>query len=72
MEPFSEEMSDQRIKITQYNIASYYVFYCKQNKIKVNESKIDTYIERIQQLLIPETKLGEFEEFNIYSGCQVW
>ena len=31
---FLEEMSDQTIEITSYNIAFYYVCYCKQNKIK--------------------------------------
>ena len=29
---FLEEMSDQTIEITPYNIAFYYVYYCKQNK----------------------------------------
>ena len=48
-------MSDQTIEITPYNIAFYYVEYCKQNKIKVNESKIDNYIERMQQPLIPDS-----------------
>ena len=40
---FLEEMSDQTIE-TPYNIAFYYVYYCKQNKIKTNESKIDNYV----------------------------
>ena len=35
---FSEEMSDQTIEITPFNVAYYYVYYCKQNKNKVNES----------------------------------
>ena len=38
---FLEDMSDQTIEITPFNVAYYYVYYCKQNKIKVNESKID-------------------------------
>ena len=38
---FLEEMSDQTIEITPLNIAYYYVAYCKQNNIKVNESKTD-------------------------------
>ena len=38
---FLDEMSDQTIEITPLNIAYYYVAYCKQNNIKVNESKID-------------------------------
>ena len=50
-----EEMSDQTIEITTYNIAFYYVYYCKQNKIKVNESKIDNYVERMQQPLIRDS-----------------
>ena len=44
---FPEEMSDQTIEITPYNVAFYYVEYCKQNKTKVCESKIDNYIERM-------------------------
>ena len=44
-------MSDQTIEITPFNVAFYYVFFCKQNKIKVNESKIDNYIDRMQQPL---------------------
>ena len=50
---FLEEMSDQTIEITPYNVAFYYVEYRKQNKIKVNESKINNYVERMQQPLIP-------------------
>ena len=48
---FLEEMSDQTIEITPYNVAFYYVEYCKQNKIKVNEFKQDNYIEKMQQPL---------------------
>ena len=48
-------MSDQTIKITSYNIAFHYVYYCKQNEIKVNESKIDNYVERMQQPLISDS-----------------
>ena len=47
-------MSDQTIEITPFNVAYYYVYYCKQNKIKVNESKIDNYIDRMQQPLISD------------------
>ena len=43
-----EEMTDQTIEITPLNIAYYYVAYCKQNNIKVNESKRDNYVERMQ------------------------
>ena len=52
---FLEEMFDQTIEITPYNIAFYYVEYCKQNKTKVNESKIDNYTERMQQPLISDS-----------------
>ena len=52
---FLEEMSDQTIEITPYNIAFYHVYYCKQNKMKVNDSKIDNYVERMQQPLISDS-----------------
>ena len=42
-------MSDQTIEITPFNVFFYYVYYCKQNKIKVNESEIDDYIENVFQ-----------------------
>ena len=58
---FLEEMSDQTIEITPENIAYYYVEYCKQNKIKVNESKIDNYIERMQKPLISDKLKEEFK-----------
>ena len=57
---FLEEMSDQTIELTPFNVAYYYVYYCKQNKIKVNESKIDNYIDRMQQPLISESLKAEF------------
>ena len=52
---FLEEMSDQTIEITPHNIAYYYVAYCNQNNIKVNESKIDNYVQRMQQPLISDS-----------------
>ena len=52
---FLEAMSDQTIEITPHNIAYYYVAYCKQNNIKVNESKIDNYVERMQKPLISDS-----------------
>ena len=61
----SEEMSDETIEITPYNVAFYYVYYCKQNKIKVNEAKIDNYIERMQQQLIPETLKDDFKKIIV-------
>ena len=59
---FLEEMSDQTIEITQYNVALYRVEYCKQNKIKVNESEIDNYAERMQQPLIPDKVKEDFKK----------
>ena len=58
---FLEEMSDQTIEITPLNIAYYYVFYCKQNNIRVNESKIDNYVQRMQQPLISDTVKEDFK-----------
>ena len=55
-------MSDQTIEITPYNIAFYYVYYCKQNKIKVNESKIDNYVERMQQPPISDSVEEHFKK----------
>ena len=59
---FLEEMSDQTIEITPYNIAFYYVYYCKQKKTKVNESKIDKYVERMQQPLISDSVKEDFKK----------
>ena len=54
-------MSDQTIEITPFNVAFYYVYYCKQNKIKVNESKINNYIDRMQQPLISDKLKEDFK-----------
>ena len=62
---FPEEMSDQTIEITPFNVAYYYVYYCKRNKIKVNESKIDNYIDRMQQPLISDQLKEEFKKIII-------
>ena len=59
---FLEEMSDQTIEITPLNIAYYYVAYCKQNNIKVNESKIDNYVDRMQQPLISDSVKEDFKK----------
>ena len=59
---FLEEMSDQTIEITPLNITYYYVAYCKQNNIKVNASKIDNYVERMQQPLISDTVKEDFKK----------
>ena len=55
-------MSDQTIEITPYNAAFYYVEYCKQDKIKVNETKIDNYVERMQQPLIQDKVKEDFKK----------
>ena len=47
-------MSHQTIEITPFKVAFYYVYYRKQNRIKVNESKIDNYIDRMQQPIISD------------------
>ena len=62
MKIFLEEMYDQTIEITPYNVAYYYVYYCKQNKIRVNESKINNYIERMQQPLISDKTKEDFKK----------
>ena len=54
-------MSDQTIEMTPFNKAYCYVYYCKQNKIKVNESKIDNYIDRMQQPLISDKLKEDFK-----------
>ena len=59
---FLEGMSDQTIEVTPYNIAFYYVYYCRQNKTKVNESKIDNYVERMQQPLISDAVKEDFKK----------
>ena len=68
---FLEEMSDQTIEITPYNIAFYYVYYCKQIKIKVNESKIDNYVERMQQPLISDSVKEDFKKI-IYDHAKIF
>ena len=56
-----EEVSDQTI--TPCNVLFYSLSYCKQNKTKVKESKINNYIERMQQPLIPDTAKEDFKKF---------
>ena len=48
---FLEEMSDQTIELTHENSA-YYVAYCKQNKLKVNEAKTLAKPKRCNKLRI--------------------
>ena len=58
-------MSDRTIEKTPFNVAYFKVYYCKQNKTKVNESKIDNYIERMQQpLSSDQLKRGNKENNN--------
>ena len=61
---FLKEMSDQTIEITPLNIAYYYVAYCKQNniRVRVNEPKIDNYVERMQQPLISDSVKEDFKK----------
>ena len=54
-------MPDQTIEITPFNVAFYYVNYCKRKEIEVNESKIDIYIEPMQQPLISDQLKEEFK-----------
>ena len=58
---FLEDMSDQTIEKTPFNVAYYYVYYCKQNKIKVNESRVDNYIDKMQQPLISDSLKQELQ-----------
>ena len=58
-------MSHQTIEITPFNVADYYVYYCKQNEIKINESKIDNYIDRMQQPLISDSLKQEFQSIRM-------
>ena len=62
---FLEEMSDQTIEITPFNVAYYFVYYCKQNKIKVNETKLDNYIDRMQQPLISDKPKDDFRNIKM-------
>ena len=39
--------------------------YCKQNKIKVNESKTDNYKTRVQQPLISDKLEEEFKNIRL-------
>ena len=68
---FLEEMSDQTIEITPLNIAYYYVAYCKQNNIRVNESKIDNYVQRMQQPLISDSVKEDFKKI-IYDHAKIF
>ena len=58
-------MSDQTIETTPYNVAYYYVEYCKQNTIKVNESKIDNCLERMKQPLNSDKLEDELKKIII-------
>ena len=58
---FLKEKSDQTIVKTHEKFAYLFVECCKQNEIKMNESKIDNYIERMQQPLILDKLKEEFK-----------
>ena len=51
----------QTIEIAPSNVAYYYVAYCKQNKLKVNECKTDNYIQRMKHHLISDKMKAEFK-----------
>ena len=59
---FLEQMSDQTIEITPFNVAFYNAYFCKQNRTKINESKKDNYIDRMQQPLISDQLKEEFKK----------
>ena len=44
LKAFLEEMSDQIVEITPENVAYFFVQYCKQNNIQVNEAKKTTML----------------------------
>ena len=60
MKIFLVEMSDQTREIRLYIVAFFNKAYCKQNK-KVNESNIDNYVERMQQVLISDRIKADFK-----------
>ena len=63
---FLQEVSDQTIEITLENNSFFFnMEYCKQNKIKVNESKIDNYKTRVQQPLISDKLEEEFKNIRL-------
>ena len=70
MKLFLEEMSDQTIGITPYNVAYHFVAYCKQNKVKVNECKIDNYIRRMKQPLISDKMKAEFKNLILIQAVR--
>ena len=65
-------MSDQTIEIKQENTAYYYVEYCKQTNIRINESKFDNYVERLQQPLILDKLKEEFKKHLLFPSNKVW
>ena len=63
-------MSDQTIEITPYNVAYHFVAHCKQNEVKVNESKIDKYIRRMKQPLISDKIEAEFKKLILIQAVR--
>ena len=47
------------------DVAYSYVYYCDQNKLKDHESKIDNFIERMQQPIISHQLEEEFKNIII-------
>ena len=47
-------MSDAKNEELPFNVACNYVYCCEESEINMNESKIDKYIERMQQSLISD------------------
>ena len=68
MRLFLEEMSGQTIRITPTNVAFYYVLYCKENNILVNEEKVSEYFSE-EDIKWKEFK-SEMKELGIKSVKQ--
>ena len=58
-------MSDQTNEITLKNVAFHFVVYCIENKISVNESKINTYFDRKAMPIAFETKIDPYLIKNV-------
>ena len=70
MRLFLEEMSGQTIRITPQNIAFYYVVYCKQNNILVNEQRVSTYFSEESEEIKNLKK--DMKEIGVKSLKQYW
>ena len=75
MRLFLEEMSGQTIRITPENIAFYYVVYCKQNNILVNEERVSTYFsEESEELKKMKKEMKEmgYDTLKQYLFRKAW